>query len=553
MRRIWFCLSLAVVASHALAASSFVYKTGSGVQFEVTASGLSSIHIGKREIATGSWSAFNAENWFKDGGSGNVKFAKPTEQSLEILSPTSARVRQRLGEVTTIADYHFDGEDVTISTRLENANESSPLNVVGFSGLRFNFDSLPAGEMLNQHISYFQAHGLELCHPLYWSPIGGSFAIDSSAGVGVSPVKCGLARTLILWDFVSWEQDQRDKVPSRNLIYFANIPVPARGAATVDLCLRVSPNRDWHYLLAPYRDHFRKTFGAVQYHADDRWIATDYLNKNREAISPANPYGFFDGYRRIDTAEGAQALCNKLIPAIRDGGGQGLIVWGQGGEDPRGGMYRPDFDVLPPGVDANFHIIADQFAAAGLKIGVCTRPRDMAVRQDFSGDQIISINPDDPGHRAMLLARFNHMIKRGCKIFYLDSFGDSLEDVKLMQFLRKELGPDVLTYCEHQCDAIMPYSGGYSETTASSDGYRLWSGLDRWEIYQYLCPGSQMAARLYEIKKPLPEQNPDEWYLSHQITPLVPVNDFARLGKLKEFQAKSLTADHHWMEQHAKE
>jgi len=65
----------------------------------------------------------------------------------------------------------------------------------------------------------------------------------------------------------------------------------------------------------------------------------------------------------------------------------------------------------------------------------------------------------------MLGRRFDTMMKRGCTLFYLDSFGDSLEDVKLMRWLREKLGPDVRTYCEHQCDAIMPLSGGYSETT----------------------------------------------------------------------------------------
>ena len=57
-----------------------------------------------------------------------------------------------------------------------------------------------------QHISYFQAHGLGLCHPSFWSKIGGSYAADGTPGVGISPWKTGWTRTLILWDYGSWRR-----------------------------------------------------------------------------------------------------------------------------------------------------------------------------------------------------------------------------------------------------------------------------------------------------------------------------------------------------------
>ena len=50
-------------------------------------------------------------------------------------------------------------------------------------------------------------------------------------------------------------------LPSRRLIYFAASPIPARGARTFDLKLRVSPDLDWKHLLEPYRQHFQATFG----------------------------------------------------------------------------------------------------------------------------------------------------------------------------------------------------------------------------------------------------------------------------------------------------
>src|SRR5207245_2758126 len=186
------------------------------------------------------------------------------------------------------------------------------------------------------------------------------------------------------------------------------------------------------------------------------------------------------------------------------------------------------FDVLPPEVEANWPAIAGRLKEAGLKIGVATRPRHMAVRRDWKQDEVIDINPADDGHRQMLWRRFDRMLKRGCTLFYLDSFGDSYEDVVLMRWLRDKLGPDVLTFAEHQCDAMMVYSGGYSEATLRADaaapadqrGYRLWSGLANWEVWQWLAPGCQMSARLYEGKGKVagaPEP-PDRYFLRNWIT-----------------------------------
>ena len=529
----------------------FTHQSPAGVVFTVTPDGLTSVKTAERQIASGTWSVFNGEVWFKDSGTKAVRVPNPAEKSLVQISPRQAKVRHVAGDVVATYDYSFDGEDVLISTRIENNHAESPLNVVGFSGLTFLFDVLPQGLMQNQHISYFQAHGLSLCHPGHWSPIGGSYATDNTIGVGVSPWNTGLSRTLILWDYTDWNPGKRENLPQRRLIYFANTPVPARGSATIDMKLRVSPNRDWKHLLDPYRQHFQKTFGPVQYKTDARVITTDYLNHSQKVVGPTNLYGFHGGHRRIDTEAGAKLFCDTHLAALKSAGGQGVIVWGQGGDDPRGGMYRPDFDILPPEVAANWPTIAERFKESGMKLGVTTRPRDMAVRLDWKQDQIIAINATDPDHRAMLWRRFDNMNKKGCTLYYLDSFGDSFEDVLLMRFLRQKLGPDILTFAEHQCDAMLVYSGGYSETTFSADNgkpaYRLWSGLRNWEIYQWLAPGSQLSARLYEVKGKIPDdfERPDRYYFRNRITPLLPLPD-SRVSGLKAIEGEFVDEKGNW-------
>jgi hypothetical protein len=550
-----FMLLMALIGGVAVecSATEFAYHSPQGTTFRVTEDGLSSIEIGGRHIATGGWSAFNAENWFKDGGSQQVKSDPPGERAVERLSENRARVRQVAGDLVCRFDYIFDGEDVVISSRIENNNQSSPMNIVGFSGPRFLFDSLPTGLMPVQHISYFAANGVRACHPGYWQPVGGTYATDNSVGIGTSPWGGEIVRTLTLWDYTDWDPAKRDSSPERILRYFVVSPVPAGGAATFDFAIRVSSDRDWKHLLQKYRQYFQQTYGPLRYKLDPRFIASEYLNGGPGTNTRDNPNGFRGAARRIDNLFGAQTFCDRTIGQIQRAGGQGIMLWGLAGENPRGAMYRPDFDVLPPDVDYNFAIVARRYKAAGLKLGVATRPRDVVTRLDWNTDTTIAINVDDPGSREMLWKRFSNMIDRGCTLFYLDSFGDAFEDLELMQFLRQKLGPDVLTFAEHQTDAIMPLTGGYSETTftAGANGragsYRLWSDLQNWEIYRWLCPGSQMTGRLFEYKGGRPgagDVAPDDWFFSHGVTPLVPVDDFAsRLDRIAEVQSKYIGGD----------
>ena len=542
-------------AADAPAATEFTHRTADGITFTVTTQGLSTIRVKNRDVATGGWRLFNAEPWFKDGGAGAVQVNKAPPGSLEIVDKQHVRVWLDQGDCIITTDYRFDGEDVLISSRVENNHASEPLNIAGFGGLQFIFERQPTGLMPVQHISYFKAHGTGLCHPSHWAKIGGSYAVDDSFGVGVSPWNTGWTRTLTLWDYPDWRLEARENLPRRNLLYFVVAPVPPGGARMYKMKLRVSTNCTWQHLLEPYKEHFAKTFGPARYKPDYRWVASDYMNHSQQAVSPTNPYGYHGGTRRIDTAEGVKQFCDQTIKGLKDGNGQGVILWGQGGDDPRGAMYRPDFDILPPETEANWPALTARFKEANLKLGVCTRPSDMAVRRDWKSDQVIQINADDPGHRAMLVRRFRTMMDHGCTLFYLDSFGADLDHVKLMRHLRETLGPDVLTFAEHQCDAIFPFSGGYSETTFSQAkegkeaGYNIWSGTQNWEIYRWLVPEAQIICRLYQVdgKVPADFEPVERYFFRHRLTPLAPCGEFdRRVPRLAEIQPEFVGSGGHW-------
>ena len=121
--------------------------------------------------------------------------------------------------------------------------------------------------------------------------------------------------------------------------------------------------------------------------------------------------------------------------------------------------------------------------------------------------------------------------------------------------IRGRMGRKILCFAEHQCDAILPYSGGYSETTFHAGGpggpaYRLWSGSENWRIYQWLVPGCQLVSRLYQVEGQMPPgfEAVDRFFYRQQITPLLPVSDFRRVPALKDLQGTFIDAAEKWKE-----
>jgi len=525
-------------------ADSLAHTTPAGITFTVTADGLSSIRLGRREIAKGGWRASNGE-WIFKAGSGKVDAKNIAERSVEILSEKHARVRHVHKDIVAIFDYAFEGENVTIQARVENRHPTEHLAVVRFSGLTFDFSCVPTGRMPTWHVSYLRHHGIKLCYPSFQVRLGGSYAAGDGFGVGLTPLRTGLSRSLFWWDYVDWAQGKRDKVPRRHLAYLVPAPIPPGGARTFAMRMRVSTKADWRHLLAPYREHFLATFGPAQYTADHRPFVQSCVNKSIRYITPQNPYGFHDGPRRMDLQQGVNAFCDWLIPELKKTNGQGVLIWGQGGENPRGAMYRPDFDILPPEVEANWPTLLGRFRAAGLHVGVCARPGEFAYRINWKQDGTLRINPDDPAHLNMIWRRFKAMMDKGCTAFYLDSFGCSLEDVKAMRVYRKRLGPEVQTFVEHACDAVLAYSGLYTEIHYSKKARRYglaWMDPHTWEIFRWLVPGIQCVVKSRVNLKDLPEgfESPYRYLFRNHMTPLV--DDYHLRRDADEL--KALTAEH---------
>jgi hypothetical protein len=91
----------------------------------------------------------------------------------------------------------------------------------------------------------------------------------------------------------------------------------------------------------------------------------------------------------------------------------------------------------------------------------------------------------------------------------------------------------------------MPFSAAYTETTLDAEPkdepahYRVWSALDNWEIHRWLCPRSELAARLDEKNGQPPGgfEAPGEFFARSRIIPLAPVKDFSRAPAIRALRA----------------
>lgn len=561
MKSIFFCvLLLTILAACACADSAFVYGRTDGFWFRVTGAGLSDVGFGDRIIARGGWTAFPT----------NEKEIGPDEEvrwSVTPISTTSVKVRQRNKFTDTTFVYTFDGEDVVIKATVENRHPKETLPVMGFGSLKFLFNKAPDGLML--HSDGGDGAGVPWwMHPGHVDKIGGGWATDGTFGLGLTPLKTGFTRTQLYWtgdkslcltDAHAWKRpmkcylwrtDTGSGPAAMILNYYAEKPIPPGGTDTFWLKMRFSRNTGWKHLLQPYKEHFLATFGPLHYKTDHRMFTQGALS-DASWRTPGNPYGF-QYSRRVDLPNGARAYASEQVRKLRAANGQGTLLWAYQGNEPRGSLYRTDFDVYPPSIGMNVPIMRSIYDKAGMHLGLTSRPGQFTYRKLYASDDVLSINGDDPTHLDSYVKRFRNALARGCTAFYLDSFGDSLDHVKAMKRYREMLGPNVHTFAEMHCDAVLPYSGIYTEATFNKDAdpehaYNIaWLDNTFFEVTRWM---------LGDMDSVVPVRDPGpggaeyayRWLYSHHLTPMCQDWDFGmeedNLGKL---QAQYIEQDGKW-------
>lgn len=511
----------------------------------VTPAGLTEIRLGNRVLATGNWT-FQAANWLH-GKPGPAQAGLPGQRSLRVLDTQRAEVCHETPSWRCLFTYAFAGEDATITARVENCGPA-PLQTVEFHGLAFHFEGEVRGYRKTRKRDILQRGmaGLTPFHPNFHNRIGGSYACDQEAGVGMAPLEPPRARTLI-W----WEPDGR--APH----YILPVTLAPGSAQTFRLALRVSAKTDWQHLLEPYRAHFQATYGPVRYRADCRPIGMmSAVGDDRGGPGTDNPYGYL--WFRFDKPgaedRGTEYILGRVIPALATAGAQGTIIWGLSGWNHTGPNFSPDFHALPPETQAQLPALMAGFEEAKMKLGVLARPAEVVIQAPQYGRQtLIRIRADEPSQMAAMQARFAAMQRQGFSLFYLDTFGANYPDVPILMKLREGWAPEMLTFTEFWNDVTMVYSGGYTQLVwdKSRNRYRDFWWRDReWEIIRWLVPGAQLLApeprfedELYHEGKPYFHDGalqPLEAVFRRRITPLFYIGDRDTVRRSEQLQ--TLTA-----------
>ena len=436
----------------------FTCSSGTGVTYVVTESGLTEVRIGEDLVASGSWSAGDAGRYFPSVNT-PAGVGKRTESALEKIGSSRVEVRHEYDGATARFRYSFDGEDVHVEARVENHHRSAPLEAISFGGLTLQFASKARDNSPMHSTNYIEQMPLRnYCYPSHFQRHMGVYAAGEKFGVGMVSTAPRIERNL--W----WRRGASDKENphQQGLTYIVAEPIPYRGARTFTYALRFSPKTDWKHLLAPYKEQFWKIHGEMHYEPDYRpWARFGGPTQPKQS-SPDNPLGYNGFFRRLDLEEGVETFCDRMVPNLKKAGAAGVIFWQPQGYDPRGQLYRADFQVWPPQVREHLPELVRRFKEADLRLGLLARVGQFPVRVSWRKDWTFHASARNPRTMHFVWQRFKWARDQGFDAFYIDSFGHSYGDVVLLRKLRERLGPEPQTFVEHDVDAVLPYSGLYS-------------------------------------------------------------------------------------------
>jgi|GEM_PF-5258828 len=415
----------------------------------------------------------------------------PTRSSQITRDGSKIKVIHEHDSLTAAYEYSLAGNDIHIAITLDNLDAALPLTNIAIKLPAFQFKDDVNGNLKSWDLSYPLANPQNAFHPGTSSPLAVAYARDSTYGVAMYCPSHFDKPTL----FNAAHPPKTDGFPPTvaDATLFVKDIVPPGGSLKIDLTIRVTPQTDLPSLLASYIKDFETFAGPMRYDPDDRpWLSFSSFDKSH--ITPDNPLGYNGPDRRFDLPGGITRFERMVSPAVSVT--QGTIFWEPQGYDPRGNLYRPDFDVWPESVRANLPTLINWYHQHKLKFGLLARPIDVVTPDSAGGEKLTRLNWRDPSQVAALLARFDHVISLGVNAFYFDSMGTDLDSWQTMRLIRAHLGPSIPTYSEMTNDLMLPYSGVYCQfpTGAKSNlaftGNTLWYDAATLQIFRLLYPHS---------------------------------------------------------------
>ena len=364
-----------------------------------------------------------------------------------LLSPSSRGARSDKRDDTIELSYQwgrvscaYGKQDDRLTMRIEVSNTSSePVNEFSIRLMELTFPRVPDGGTLEAGMFGFGFKGPEW--PLNrWPP-----SIPSVADPRfVVPIVRADFGTGVL-NFCSDDPESSVDIP-----YTTNPPdgtryplmITCRGikpgeAKTFNVSLRFGrAGSDTQELSRDVLERYARQYPFQLNWTDRRPIGAIFL-ANSGINSATNPrrWSFNAGKIDVSTEEGRKSfreallqLADQSISVLKRTNAQGMITWDPEGEEFLGACYygdpslvsrlTPEMEVKGSREKSVIDEYFEKFRAARLKVGVCIRPQQIAIRNREPVHQ----DTDDGHATEVLRERIGYARQRwGCTLFYVDS------------------------------------------------------------------------------------------------------------------------------------
>ena len=392
--------------------------------------------------------------------------------------------------------YGKRGDRLTM--RLEVSNTSSePLNELSLRLMELNFPRIPHGGTLEAGMFGFGFKGPDW--PLHEGPLSIPSVADPRFVVPIIQMDYRTGALTFCSDDVDCAVDVaqstnfpartsypfivtcRDIKPGNTKIFNVSLRFGPAGAGVQDLAGDVLERYEKKYpFQVAWKDH--RPIGEIN-------LAGPQINV------PTNPRRWIMNFGQIDITndKGKAAFRAALlkfaensIQVLKDTGAQGMITWDPEGEEFGGEVYYGDPRLVPTlapemefkndGAKSVIDEYFEKFRAAGLKVGVCIRPQQIAMRDGWPVHQLA----DDEQAAQILRERIAYAKQRwGCTLFYVDSTATVYGSINPDVFKAvADAYPDVLLIPENESMRYFAYSAPlnsymHHEITSTPVGARL--------------------------------------------------------------------------------
>jgi hypothetical protein len=444
-----------------------------GLNFVVGAHGLDSL-------------SFNGQSLLVSPESGELQPQKSVFRAvLDALVPRSSSPSATPNKDTDAIDLSYPWgriscaygkQDDRLTMRLEVSNTSSePLGEFSLRLMELNFPRVPEGGTLEAGMFGYGFKGPEwpldrwllsipsVADPLYSVPI-----IRADFGTGAlnfcsDDLECsvGIPHTTNPPDGTRYPLviTCRDIKPGTTKIFNVSLRFGPTGVGVKDLSGDVLERYVSKYpFQVDWKD--RRPIGAI-------FLAGPQINV------PSNPRRWTFGEIDVTNDKGKAAFraallkfADNSVQVLKDTGAQGMITWDPEGEEFPGDCYygdpllvptlAPEMEFKNDGAKSAIDEYFEKFRAAGLKVGVCIRPQQIAmvdgrpVHQDAEDEHAVQI----------LRERIAYAKQRwGCTLFYVDSTATAYTWINPDVFKAvADAYPDVLLIPENESMRYFAYS-----------------------------------------------------------------------------------------------